>query len=804
MPKRRASRRSAKRKPTRPTREWIGGRLLSPFFVQDREEPYCPEMVVWLEQPSGLIVGQEVFAPEDTRGALARVLLVALERPAAGPRRQPGRIRVAEESFAAELREAVGDSIPITVAPTPELDDLLDEMLRSIPQEDEELSYLEEGRIPPETVAKLFDGAQLLYRAAPWKIVTDDQVLHMDIPELGVEGACVSIIGNLAQSLGIIIFPDLAGFDAVGLMAEDPLPQKGRIDLGSDWLSLSFEQEWDLPTKMRHEVETYGWSVAGKAAYPLVDRRDRDGTSRPLVERDLEIAAACATSLSAFFLKHQSLFESEDFEPVCESYFDQDDMEVRLTLPYEAFLSFDPFEDLDLELEPPAPGDWGKVGRNDPCPCGSGRKYKKCHLLLEKQERIAPPSDRHPLHDLDESLSLELIEFAPARFGAEAAGFTEDFFDASKVLDLSVPWSLYHYQVQGASVADWYLKERGARLSKARRAWLAAQRAAWLSVWEVVDIEAQGIVTLRDLLSDERRSVRETLASETLVVRDAILARVVDHDEVSLLCGVYPYPLPPLVGAEVVRLARGRLRRKRAVPVERLRDEAFGRYLIWRWEEAVEDLEVLSSIPPELHNTDGDPLLLTTDHYRLSPAARPFVEKQLASLEGVRAPDPGEDPAIYVFQRPGNRRHADWESTIVGQARFSDTTLRLESNSRERADALRRKVEAACGERIRHRAREHADPLSSKAEPVRSDQAIEPPSPEEQQLLLDYKARHYADWLDQPLPALDGKTPRETARTKQGRASVDGLLKDMENSEQRWQSNAAFDFSTIRRELGLE
>lgn len=22
----------------------------------------------------------------------------------------------------------------------------------------------------------------------------------------------------------------------------------------------------------------------------------------------------------------------------------------------------------------------GKIGRNDPCPCGSGKKYKKCHL----------------------------------------------------------------------------------------------------------------------------------------------------------------------------------------------------------------------------------------------------------------------------------------------------------------------------------------------------------------------------------------------------------------------------------------
>jgi ectoine hydroxylase-related dioxygenase (phytanoyl-CoA dioxygenase family) len=28
---------------------------------------------------------------------------------------------------------------------------------------------------------------------------------------------------------------------------------------------------------------------------------------------------------------------------------------------------------------PNDPSSWGKVGRNDPCPCGSGRKYKQCH-----------------------------------------------------------------------------------------------------------------------------------------------------------------------------------------------------------------------------------------------------------------------------------------------------------------------------------------------------------------------------------------------------------------------------------------
>lgn len=26
--------------------------------------------------------------------------------------------------------------------------------------------------------------------------------------------------------------------------------------------------------------------------------------------------------------------------------------------------------------------EWPRVGRNEPCPCGSGRKFKKCHLLL--------------------------------------------------------------------------------------------------------------------------------------------------------------------------------------------------------------------------------------------------------------------------------------------------------------------------------------------------------------------------------------------------------------------------------------
>ena len=31
------------------------------------------------------------------------------------------------------------------------------------------------------------------------------------------------------------------------------------------------------------------------------------------------------------------------------------------------------------QIDPNDPSTWGKVGRNDLCPCGSGKKYKHCH-----------------------------------------------------------------------------------------------------------------------------------------------------------------------------------------------------------------------------------------------------------------------------------------------------------------------------------------------------------------------------------------------------------------------------------------
>jgi len=133
--------------------------------------------------------------------------------------------------------------------------------------------------------------------------------------------------------------------------------------------------------------------------------------------------------------------------------------------------------------------------------------------------------------------------------------------------------------------------------------------------------------------------------------------------------------------------------------------------------------------------------------------------------------------------------HKDWENTVIARAWVSEGALKLESNSIARADELRRRIEEACTGLLRHRAREHSDPVALAEH--------SPPSEPEDELPP-------ADWPDQPLPALGGKTPRDAARTRRGRAQVDLLLRQFEHSEGRLPPGERFDISDLRAQLRLQ
>jgi hypothetical protein len=103
---------------------------------------------------------------------------------------------------------------------------------------------------------------------------------------------------------------------------------------------------------------------------------------------------------------------------------------------------------------------------------------------------------------------------------------------------------------------------------------------------------------------------------------------------------------------------------------------------------------------------------------------------------------------------------------------------------------------------VRHRAREHSDALAERL-PDQAERELDLPLEEVQRVLREFKERHYADWPDLPLPALDGKTPRDAVRTRHGRTQVDLLVRQMENSEERLPAGERFDVAGLRARLGL-
>jgi hypothetical protein len=455
------------------------------------------------------------------------------------------------------------------------------------------------------------------------------------------------------------------------------------------------------------------------------------------------------------------------------------------------------------------------LSRNAPCACGSGKKVKHCCGARDKVVALAPGA---AAHRMDERLVDRMVAFANERLGRDwlvepmRAYFLLRPFERED-LQLFMPWVMNHWRVDGRPMREWFLAERADTLPEAEHDWLLSQAGAVLSVWEARQVyEGEGLM-VKDLLRGEERFVHEVKGSRTVKFREALLGRVVDHEGLSVFCGVFPRTLPPREADLIVRAVRGELKvRGQWVPHEKLAAEGVDLGLIHLWMEAVLELDTTTVLPPRLVNMEGDPLLLTADHFSFSPHKRPEVLERLRKLEGAQLGDEGP-PTDLFFLKPGGDVPKAFEAIsdgiYVGRAVVEQSRLHLETNSVKRADLLRARVEEACEGLLKHRAREHTDPqvllaagdneVDNEAEYAES----EPAAPEMLQALREFKARHYTGWLDVPLPSLKGKTPREAVRTPAGRRRVELLLKELEHGEALLPEPERTDLTPLRGELGL-
>ena len=443
------------------------------------------------------------------------------------------------------------------------------------------------------------------------------------------------------------------------------------------------------------------------------------------------------------------------------------------------------------------------VGRNDPCPCGSGKKYKRCCLQTDEQASRPPGQE---WHDLDGRLGTAIGQWAKRRFGDVWSNCPDqypiDFEEQVAHFPLFHAWAVYERKIDGRPVASWFLEERGRHLLPEEHDWVAAQLRSWLSVWEVLDVAPGKSARLKDLFTGEERPVSEVAGSRSLTPNLLVLARVVDHAGLSLVAGNHPAPLAPTSGRDCVDTLRAELGLGKRVNPQELREGDRPTTIIDAWHEMVEFVE--DQPLPELRNSDGEELVLLEDHYKLvGKGAKSAVEAELSKLRGVHSPKPDARERRYtVVREEGTDESGPILASIVVKAR----EVVVETNSRKRADVLRGRLEEICKASLTFTKREETDAAAilerADAAPKKKAPA-ELAGPEVDAMLRDFKARHYATWADHGLPALDGLTPREAAGQPKYRARLETLLKEMEFHESQEDAGRRFDFSTIRRVLGI-
>ena len=453
------------------------------------------------------------------------------------------------------------------------------------------------------------------------------------------------------------------------------------------------------------------------------------------------------------------------------------------------------------------------VGRNDLCPCGSGLKYKKCHLPLEEPKPPEVEPNRAPVHDAGLRLVQRITQWAFDRFGSEfeEAGSGLGLEDMQAGLQFIVPWAIFHHPIQGKPAVEWFALEEADNISWRERALIDGQRQAWVGMWEVRETVPGKSMILADLLSGEKRLVQEASASRTLVARDVILSRVVDFGDTSVIDGMHPYTLPPEEASHAVGIVQDLLRSKLPIAIERLREIITALLIVDVWRKVVDDYIERRSTPPRLTNTDGDPFRQTVDRYRFAPADRNTIEAAVGALKSSFPIEEHDDGTRSItFFKSGNRQYEHWDNTTIGVVITSQDELRIETNSTRRANALRKRIEKACRELIADHQRTQTDAadLFAASAASRDDEGRrarpEAVDPEFQSVILDQKIGFYANWTTTPIPALGGKTPKQALRSLRGREALNALLKTIENTEARQPAATRYDVNILRRALRME
>ena len=449
-----------------------------------------------------------------------------------------------------------------------------------------------------------------------------------------------------------------------------------------------------------------------------------------------------------------------------------------------------------------------RVGRNDRCSCGSGKKFKKCceskgvGLSYSREDRTSAWTKL--THFIEDQLGAE-DDLAFDEFWGPWADhpgeLPEHFAEMSEhVQDL---WFVFDRPLDdGRLVVDRFLEERQGALGAGEKLYLRALRASAMRLYEIEDLRPGESLTLRDVLEGARITVQERMGSRSLDRFECLAARVVQPGASGKpeLEGLFEIPEP------LRDRVRSALRQERDDYLGGIRGatvESFYKTAPPLFHEAWAGA-ILEPHVPRLANTDGEELV----HSKVS-----FEVLDAAALELAL------DECAELARDAPSRGRWSWSGknqkgseVTLGTLQLEAGSLRLEANSVARGERGRALVERLAGAAIRHRATTHEDTQRAVREALKVGEPLargeEPGIPPELQeaLVLDQMARYYRTWLDEPLPALGGQTARAAAKKESLRPDLIELIHGLDRMYQRALRDGApaYDPSWMWAELGLD
>jgi len=383
-------------------------------------------------------------------------------------------------------------------------------------------------------------------------------------------------------------------------------------------------------------------------------------------------------------------------------------------------------DELVVLLQHFQPAERTDIGRNERCWCGSGRKYKVCHRNREQlplAERAAWLYQKAGMYLQDGPRRTQILDLARIRARHWPS-------EQALLAALQDPLVADSVMFEGGAFAQ-FLDERGVLLPDDERL-LAAQ---WLlherSLFELEEVQPGSGFTARDLRTGGRVAVRERLGSRQLRVGTLVCARLVPAGDTVQCFG----------GLEVVDLFQ------RDGLLALLDDEP----------EPSELVGFLSArfAPPTLQNTEGEPLMLCE--------------------AALRSPDPQALSAALdrTYQRSDDATRWHEFVTTHGTERIRATIslveadVTVETNSDIRQDRVLEKLRRLQPDlEIIHETRrpiEDAQEAMNRAPGRHAASVLDPSDPAVAAALEGVILDQERAWLDEPIPALDGATPREAA-----------------------------------------